>query len=93
MSALRRRCAIFHRGGEQIRIDFVNRTADGLDGRPEVEQALSGETVFEPLDFVGKSFAHFISCIENSTTPLVDGEAGLRALKTAVLLEEQVVYE
>ncbi len=49
---------------------------------------LYGVHPFEPLDYVGKSFAHFIYCIAASLRPKVDGPAALAALQSALIIED-----
>jgi len=69
-------------------IDFIKREilGDESEHRKHRED-LYGKHPFDKSDFVGKSIAHFITCIIKKRKPLVDGASGLRALETALAIE------
>jgi predicted dehydrogenase len=48
------------------------------------------ERSFEQGDALGAEIESFLTCIRTGTTPVVSGEAGLRALETAIRITEQV---
>jgi len=50
-------------------------------GIPEIE---TEESVFESGDALLEEIKHFVHCIQNGENPLVSGEAGKRALETAI---------
>jgi predicted dehydrogenase len=50
-------------------------------GIPEIE---TEESVFESGDALLEEIKHFVNCIQTGVNPLVSGEAGRRALATAI---------
>jgi predicted dehydrogenase len=48
------------------------------------------EQSFEQGDALKAEIVSFLDCIRSGTGPVVSGEAGLRALETAMLITEQV---
>ncbi|MEE9338070.1 MAG: Gfo/Idh/MocA family oxidoreductase [Methylococcaceae bacterium] len=72
-----------------ISVDFQNRvltkhkTGD-KEMFPGVPEIISEESVFEDGDALLEEIKHFIGCIETDKNPLVSGEAGRRALQTAI---------
>ncbi len=76
-----------------ISVDFQNkiltkhRTGDKemFPGIPEIE---TEEFVFEGGDALLEEIKHFIGCIQTGTNPLVSGEAGKRALATAIKITQ-----
>ena len=72
-----------------ISVDFQNRaltkhkTGD-KEMFPGVPEIISEESVFEDGDALLEEIKHFICCIETGKNPLVSGEAGRRALQTAI---------
>ena len=72
-----------------ISVDFQNRILtrhttgekEMFPGIPEIE---TEKSVFEGGDALLEEIKHFINCIQNDVNPLVSGEAGKRALQTAI---------
>lgn len=72
-----------------VSVDFQNRILskhrtgkkEMFPGIPEIE---SEETVFENGDALLAEIKHFLNCIQTGEKPLVSGEAGRRALETAI---------
>lgn len=72
-----------------VSVDFQNRvltkhrtgTKEMFPGIPEIE---TEESVFESGDALLEEIKHFINCIQTGENPLVSGEAGKRALETAI---------
>jgi predicted dehydrogenase len=72
-----------------VSVDFQNRiltkhrtgTKEMFPGIPEIE---TEESVFESGDALLEEIKHFINCIHTGENPLVSGEAGKRALETAI---------
>jgi len=77
------------RPSSYISVDFQNkaltkhRTGD-KEMFPGVPEIVSEESVFEKGDALLEEIKHFVTCIETETNPLVSGEAGRRALQTAI---------
>lgn len=77
------------RPSSYIAVDFQNRvltkhrtgTQEMFPGIPEI---VTEESVFESGDALLEEIKHFVSCIQTGTNPLVSGEAGRRALATAI---------
>ncbi|MGR9072400.1 MAG: Gfo/Idh/MocA family oxidoreductase [Gammaproteobacteria bacterium] len=72
-----------------ISIDFQNRalTKHQIGDRemfPGIPEIKTEESVFENGDALLAEIKHFIECIQSGATPLVPGEAGKRALETAI---------
>lgn len=76
-----------------ISIDFQNRvfshhqkgSGEMFPGVPNIE---SKETVYEDGDALKTEIEAFIECVQTGKTPLVSGEDGLQALKTATQITE-----
>jgi predicted dehydrogenase len=58
-----------------------------LDGIPEIETESS---TYEDGDALLMEITHFLQCIRTRQTPLVSGEAGRRALETAIRITEML---
>jgi len=77
------------RPNSYISIDFQNRiltkhyAGDGemFPGVPKIE---TDKSVFENGDALLEEIKHFVACIQTGSTPDVSGEAGRRALATAI---------
>ena len=72
-----------------VSVDFQNRVlARHRKGEremfPGVPEILSEESVFENGDALMEEIRHFIGCIREGRDPLVSGQAGRRALATAI---------
>ncbi len=86
------------RPSSYISVDFQNKvltkhkTGD-KEMFPGVPEIVSEESVFESGDALLEEIKHFVACIQTGKNPLVSGEAGRRALQTAIeitnLLEEK----
>jgi predicted dehydrogenase len=72
-----------------ISVDFQNRvlvkhkTGD-KEMFPGIPEIVSEESVFESGDALFEEIKHFVHCIKTGENPLVSGEAGRRALATAI---------
>ncbi len=77
------------RPSSYISVDFQNKvltrhqtgTKEMFPGVPEI---VSEESVYEDGDALLEEIKHFVDCIETGRNPLVSGEAGRRALHTAI---------
>jgi len=77
------------RPSSYISVDFQNKVLtkyrtgkkEMFPGIPEIE---TEESVFESGDALLEEIKHFINCIRTGENPLVSGEAGRRALATAI---------
>ncbi len=77
------------RPSSYISVDFQNKvltrhqtgTKEMFPGVPEI---VSEESVYEDGDALLEEIKHFVDCIETGRNPLVSGEAGRRALQTAI---------
>ena len=77
------------RPSSYISVDFQNRILtkyrtgkkEMFPGIPEIE---TEESVFESGDALLEEIKHFVNCIHPGVNPLVSGEAGRRALATAI---------
>jgi predicted dehydrogenase len=77
------------RPSSYVSVDFQNRVLtkhrtgkkEMFPGIPEIE---TEESVFEGGDALLAEIKHFIQCIHTGDNPLVSGEAGKRALETAI---------
>jgi predicted dehydrogenase len=70
-------------------VDFQNRVLSchrkgERNMFPGIPEILSEETVFENGDALLSEIQHFMTCIQTDTQPLVSGQAGRRALATAI---------
>jgi predicted dehydrogenase len=81
------------RPSSYISVDFQNRvlskyqtgTKEMFAGIPEI---ISEESTFESADALLEEIKHFINCIQTGENPLVSGEAGRRALATAIQITQ-----
>ena len=81
------------RPSSYISVDFQNRiltkyrtgNKEMFPGIPEIE---TEESVFEGGDALLEEIKHFINCIQTGENPLVSGEAGRRALATAIQITQ-----
>jgi predicted dehydrogenase len=72
-----------------VSVDFQNRvltqhrtgTKEMFPGIPEI---VTEESVFEDADALLEEIKHFVNCIQAKENPLVSGEAGRKALATAI---------
>ncbi len=79
------------RPSSYVSVDFQNRvltkhrtgTKEMFPGIPEIE---TEESVFESGDALLEEIKHFVNCIQTGDNPLVSGEAGKRALETAIAI-------
>ncbi len=77
------------RPSSYVSVDFQNRvltkhrtgTKEMFPGIPEI---VTEESVFESGDALLEEIKHFVNCIQTGDNPLVSGEAGKRALATAI---------
>jgi len=85
-----------------ISVDFQNKVltkhkTGNKEMFPGVPEIVSEESTFDGGDALLEEIKHFIDCIKTGANPLVSGEAGRRALKTAIqitdLLDEKLVEE
>ncbi|MCK4841257.1 MAG: Gfo/Idh/MocA family oxidoreductase [Methylococcales bacterium] len=80
-----------------ISIDFQNKvltkhkTGD-KEMFPGVPEIVSEESVFESGDALLEEIKHFVECIETGSNPLVSGEAGKRALETAIEITKLLTH-
>ncbi len=89
---LERKMRLF-RPSSYIAVDFQNKTLtkhrtgskEMFPGIPEIE---TEESVFESGDALLEEIKHFVHCIQTGDQPLVSGEAGRRALATAIKITE-----
>lgn len=76
-----------------ISVDFQNRvlvkhkTGD-KEMFPGIPEIVSEESVFESGDALFEEIKHFVHCIQTGEAPIVSGEAGLRALATAIQITQ-----
>ncbi|NOQ35678.1 MAG: gfo/Idh/MocA family oxidoreductase [Methylococcaceae bacterium] len=76
-----------------ISVDFQNKVLtkhrtgekEMFPGIPEIE---TEESVFEGGDALLEEIKHFVSCIQTGQNPIVSGEAGKRALETAIKITD-----
>jgi predicted dehydrogenase len=81
------------RPSSYISVDFQNRvlskyqtgTKEMFPGIPEI---ISEESTFESADALMEEIKHFVNCIQTGQNPLVSGEAGRRALATAIQITQ-----
>lgn len=72
-----------------ISVDFQNKVltkhqTGNKEMFPGVPEIVSEESVFENGDALLAEIKHFVECIQTGSNPLVSGEAGRRALDTAI---------
>ena len=76
-----------------ISVDFQNRvlvkhkTGD-KEMFPGIPEIVSEESVFESGDALFEDIKHFVHCIQTGEAPIVSGEAGRRALATAIQITQ-----
>ena len=81
------------RPSSYVSIDFQNRvlmeyhTGD-KEMFPGIPEIVAEESVFESGDALLEEIKHFIKCIQTGENPLVPGEAGRRALQTALQITD-----
>lgn len=81
------------RPSSYVSVDFQNRvlvkhqtgSKEMFPGIPEIE---TEESVYENGDALLEEIKHFVHCIQTGTNPLVSGEAGKRALETAIQISQ-----
>jgi predicted dehydrogenase len=81
------------RPSSYVSVDFHNRILtkhrpgkkEMFPGIPEIE---TEESVFESGDALLEEIKHFVNCIQAGENPLVSGEAGKRALETAIQITQ-----
>lgn len=76
-----------------ISVDFQNRVlTKHRTGKkemfPGIPEILTEESVFENGDALLEEIKHFIHCIQTGDKPLVPGEAGRKALATAIAITQ-----
>ncbi len=85
-----------------ISVDFQNKTltkhkTGDKEMFPGIPEIVSEESTFDAGDALLEEIKHFVTCIKTRKNPLVSGEAGRRALKTAIqitdLLDKKLVEE
>ena len=77
------------RPSSYVSIDFQNRVltkhrTGEKEMFPGIPEIVTEESVFENGDALLEEIKHFVNCIQTGTNPLVPGEAGKRALETAL---------
>ena len=85
------------RPSSYVSVDFQNRvlvkhqtgTKEMFPGIPEIE---TEESVFENGDALLQEIKHFVNCIKTGENPLVSGEAGKRALATAIQITQLLTH-
>lgn len=85
------------RPSSYVSVDFQNRVLtkhktgekEMFPGIPEIE---TEESVFENGDALLEEIKHFVSCIKTGENPLVPGEAGKRALETAIQITQLLTH-
>ncbi len=81
------------RPSSYISIDFQNKAltkhkTGEKEMFPGVPEIVSEESVFENGDALMEEIKHFVECINSGSNPLVSGEAGKRALQTAIKITD-----
>jgi len=76
-----------------ISVDFQNKVltkhkTGEKEMFPGVPEIVSEESTFDGGDALLEEIKHFIDCIQTGKNPLVSGEAGRRALKTAIQITD-----
>lgn len=77
------------RPSSYISVDFQNRKLSkyktgSKEMFPGIPEILTEESVFDSADALMDEIKHFVNCIHTGEPPLVSGEAGRRALATAI---------
>jgi predicted dehydrogenase len=81
------------RPNSYVSVDFQNRvltrhrtgTKEMFPGIPDIE---TEESIFENGDSLLEEIKHFVDCVQTGKSPLVSGEAGRRALATAIQISD-----
>jgi predicted dehydrogenase len=81
------------RPSSYVSVDFQNRvltkhTTGSKEMFPGIPEIVTEESVFESGDALLEEVKHFVNCIRLGVAPLVSGEAGRRALSTAIRITE-----
>ncbi len=76
-----------------ISVDFQNRVlmkyrTGEKEMFPGIPEIVTEESVFENGDALLEEIKHFVQCIQTGENPLVPGEAGRRALATAIQITD-----
>jgi predicted dehydrogenase len=70
------------------KLEIVRAVPDTSGGKwPKITTESLDVTPHPPLD---TELSHFIRCVRNGETPLVDGRVGLEALRVALLVKEKI---
>jgi predicted dehydrogenase len=85
------------RPSSYVSVDFQNRVLTryktGLKEMfPGIPEIISEESVFEGGDALLEEIKHFVHCIKTGENPIVSGEAGRRALATAIEITKLLVH-
>ena len=81
------------RPNSYVSVDFQNRiltrhhtgAKEMFPGIPEIE---TEESIFENGDSLLEEIKHFVDCVQTGKSPLVSGDAGRRALATAIRISD-----
>ena len=78
-----------------ISVDFqdkilVKHQTGDKEMYPGIPEIVSEESKFENGDALLEEIKHFIDCIETGSNPLVSGDAGRRALETAIKISQLI---
>lgn len=89
---LERKMRLF-RPSSYVSVDFQNRVltkhrTGEKEMFPGIPEIVTEESVFATSDALLEEIKHFIACIQTGEKPLVSGEAGRRALATAIKITE-----
>ncbi len=81
------------RPSSYVSVDFQNRILSKhrtgeKEMFPGIPEIVSEDLVFESGDALLEEIKHFVSCILTGTNPIVSGEAGKRALATAIQITQ-----
>lgn len=81
------------RPSSYVSVDFQNRVltkhrTGQKEMFPGIPEIVTEESVFESGDALLEEIKHFVDCIRNGKNPLVSGEAGKRALATAIQITQ-----
>jgi predicted dehydrogenase len=81
------------RPSSYVSVDFQNQvltkhTTGTREMFPGIPEIVTEESVFENGDALLEEIKHFVACVNNGEKPLVSGEAGRRALETAIKITE-----
>jgi predicted dehydrogenase len=80
-----------------VSVDFQNRvlvkhkTGD-KEMFPGIPEIVTEETVFESGDALFEEIKHFVHCIQTGENPIVSGEAGRKALATAIQITQFLIH-